>query len=217
MTYRTLISKTDDEMGVLGLMIEGVPMLSGYPMVATEGLLLAHDIIEHQNGLSAIGSIGDELEALGGVWFTRGRHFDMRRDNTGSMHSPESHISSDVLNMAGMFANGVPLRVQVKQTKSHDHDDSFQEIIEMAEGGYRDEYDGTPPTEYFDACLHLMRTGYRKAVKRFQGRDANSMFWNIAEACDAACKNVDYEGQRFTLHYDSNSAYCVERYEVEEY
>lgn len=38
---------------------------------STSGMLIAHDILEHVNGPEAIGSIEDELEALGAVAFTR--------------------------------------------------------------------------------------------------------------------------------------------------
>ena len=219
MTYLTLIARTDQHSGELGLMIKGVPVID-YFMVANEGFLIAHDILEHQNGLGAIGSIGDELEALGGVWFIRGQHCDMRRDRP-AYHSPELDIASDVSNMAGMFWNGVPLRVSYKNTKPHDQDENFQEIINMARSDFYSEYDQTAGVipEYWEACLHYMRTGYRKAAKRFNNRSmlANSMFWNIADACDSACQHVEYEGQTFRLSYTADDASCFEIIDYDDY
>jgi len=68
--------------GELGLIPRGITMGEGY-VAATEGELIAHDILEHQNGLSAIGSVDDELEALGGLYFVRGWSGQLRRDGRG--------------------------------------------------------------------------------------------------------------------------------------
>lgn len=51
--------------------------------VATSGKLVAHDLLEHPN-IAIIGSIGDELEALGGVLYMRGQFGDISRTVAGS-------------------------------------------------------------------------------------------------------------------------------------
>ena len=222
MRYLTLKYGEDSE-GMLGLNIVGMPMIS-YPMAAGEGLLIAHDILEHQNGVKSIGSIGDELEALGGIWFVRGSVGELRRDNMGSMYTPEESLATDVANMARMFIVGdVPLRVKVKNTRPHDEDGIFNAIIEIAKESTKEELayeDGDIDyklfNEYFDATLHLLRTGYMKAQRRFGcNYKANTMFWNIAEQVDVILKYAEYEGQEFRLGYDSNRAVWNEVYENE--
>lgn len=222
MIYRTLTAKEDWELGELGLMLDGVKQMN-YPSVAMEGRLIAHDILEHQNGLHNIGSIGDELEALGGVWFIRGQYGDMIRDHP-NINSSEQHLASDVMNMAMLFANDIGLNFPVPRTYCHYQDDAFEGIIQLGRKDYRSEWqcsnEDNPPaiSEYFDACLHYMRNGHRKAERRFgNGMWANNLFWNIAEAVDPYAKHTEYEGQRFRLGYDSNQVTCYEIIEDEEY
>ena len=193
------------------------------PMVANEGLLIAHDLLEHQQGLSKIGSLGDELIALGGVWYVRGQWGDMRRDRSGSMYTPEQSIASDVYNMFEIYARGVPLRVKVPSNKAGDHEDAINTIISIARQSIVREYaDNTGETldykklhEYLDQAQRLLRVGIRMARKRYNGEAlmANSMFWRIAEAVDKVAKWCDYEGQRFELKYDYNRATCNEVFE----
>ena len=221
MIYRTMTAKEDYSLGEIGLMLDDVRQLD-YPSVAQEGRLIAHDILEHQNGLHNIGSIGDELEALGGVWFVRGQWGDITRDQ--NVNSAEQHLASDVMNMAQLFANNVGFNFPVPRTYQHYQDDAFECIIQLGRKSYRSEWDcradedAPPIPEYFDACLHYMRNGYNKAARRFgAGTWANSLFWNIAEAVDPHAKHIEYEGQRFRLGYDSNQVLCYEIMEDEEY
>ena len=198
-----LIAKEDRETGEIGYMIEGTPIIS-YPMVATESLLISHDLLEHVNGVESIGSIDDELEALAGVWFTRGQYEDLNRDGRGSMYSAAENVASDVLNMARIYNNGVNFKTKIPNTKPCDQDDSFLEIIEIAKEQVNDELDSDEIDQdrlnvYFDACLHYMRKGWRKINKRFSSAsEANSLFWEI----ERVLKNwmsPDFEGQQLKL------------------
>jgi len=219
MRYVTLKYGEDSE-GMLGLNVVGMPMIS-YPMAAGEGLLIAHDILEHQNGISSIGSIGDELEALGGVWYIRGEFNDLRRDNRGSMYSPIENLASDIANMAVMYNRGVPMRVKVPNTREHEQDYDFKEMIKIAKRtatqeikGMDDKIDYKLYVEYFESALHLLRMGYMKAKRRFKSQTkANIMFWNIAEAVDEILKYAEYDGQEFRLGYDGNNVVYNEIYE----
>lgn len=216
MTSIKLLSKEDNETGLLGLIVDGMKV-TNYPSVSTEGRLIAHDILEHQNGIKSIGSIGDELEALGGVWYVRGKNGYL---SLNSNYSPEENIASDVSNMAIMVFNNVPIRANKVETKKHYEDDSFKEIIKLSKEMYKkeikcqleenQEYDSLE--EYFEQCLHLMRTGYRKAEKRFKNKCAISMFGYIEEAVDDIINEVEYEGQEFILTYNSSYASCKEIY-----
>lgn len=221
-----LISKNDPETGELGLIIKGLHV-SNYPMVASEGLQIAHDLLEHQNGVENIGTIGDELEALAGVWFVRGQHADMSRDNRGSMYSPEENIASDICNMGVMYHNGSYFNHKVsKQTHEHDQDEYFDCILEYGRKSLLDELrcDDEPINHervehYLMMCKHYLRTGMRKAEKRYKGRDwaVNSLFWDIAQTVDPYTKRCDYEGQEFILTYDWERVNCEEYYLEEGY
>ena len=56
--------------GELGVAPEGARNIDDY-MADTDGVLTAHDLLEHVNGAEHIGGIGDELEALGAIWYGR--------------------------------------------------------------------------------------------------------------------------------------------------
>ena len=90
---KVILKTITDSEGTTGIVVEGMKRIQ-YPSAAQEGFLIAHDLLEHVNGIEAIGSVDDELEAMGGCWFVRGKSGQMRRDNYGSMYSPEETIAS---------------------------------------------------------------------------------------------------------------------------
>ena len=229
MRHVTLMSKEDYEFGGIGLQVKGTRASGSAMNPATTGLLIAHDLLEHQNGLAAIGGIGDELEALGGIWYVRGQHGDMNRKNPFNIHSAETHIASDVMNLARYFSSGIPLRVRVPNTRRHDHDDAFSEIVEIARKNTRAEFNDDEVAEkmaylnewgYWRDVIHLLRVGFNKAHNRFERRGrwlANSTFWAIAEAVDAVLPIVEWEGIEFRLSYGKGEAHCQQVYEEEYY
>jgi hypothetical protein len=212
----TLIATIDNETGELGYLIEGTPIIQ-YPMVANESLLIAHDLLEHVNGLGKIGSLDDELEALAGVWFVRAQHGELRRDNIGSRYSPQENLSSDVLNMARIYNNGVNFRTKIPTTRPCDEDETFNEIIQKAKDDVFDEMDSDEIDQdrldvYFNACLHYMRAGWSKVQRRFKRYSsnqfyANNLFWKIEETLKDWMQ-PDYEGQRLTLRINYAECEC---------
>lgn len=224
---RTVILEAfeDDETGILGLGIVGVPRTGG-TNAATEGLLIAHDLIEHVNGLTAIGSIDDELEALGGIWYVRGSHGELNRNGTGSYYSIEENIASDVVRMFRDHVDGGQYVDYSKRRVSQpvSADDYLQTILECADKTYLSEFNSDPDERvqareawpaYRKVALARMRRGYAKARRRYEKRGrfaANNLFWHIAEAVEPHCK-PDYAGQRFKLSYNKNGCRCEEIYE----
>lgn len=219
-----LESFEDEEYGSWGIGIVGVTRKRGMN-AATEGLLLAHDLVEHVNGLHVIGSIDDELEALGAIWFTRGHLGDLRRDSRGSAYTPEQNIASDVVRMlrdAYLAEDDVtltPLR-----TRSCEADDAFELIVQYAREDMRAELDPEPgDTEwqpfaesYMRCVVPRLRVGYRKA-RRMYGDfyRANDLFWTIADAVDGVCKKAErLFGEPMRLHYgfrDGTAVVTLER------
>lgn len=226
MTTIYLEAFKDDETGTLGLGIVGAPRHEGMN-AATEGLLIAHDLIEHQNGLAAIGGIDDELEALGAIWYVRGQHGELTRDGSGSRFTVYENIASDVVRMFRDYAMGAYVAAQPRSGKVS-HDDDLQQILTDADETWRGEVDGEDEyirsrhgvntaqlwSAYRGIALARMRIGYAKARRRWERRGrhaANNRFWQIAEAVQPHCQ-PEYEGQRFKLTYDLLGANCEEDY-----
>lgn len=204
----------DENTGEVGLALADM-RITHETNAATEGLLIAHDVVEHVNGADAIGSIDDELEALGAIWYVRGQYSDLRRDGVGSAYTVHENIAADITRMFADFFHGAHVDLSPMRTHPTDADDDFREIINLALADMRNEVRdaGTPEqelaereAEYIAVCLPRMRRGYRKARNKYDryGRfAANSLFWAIAGAVDRALKHHElFEGQEFTLHYD---------------
>ena len=76
MTTVTLVTCRDPSDGSTGFVPDGMIVESGGLVPAQTGEALAHDLLEHVNGVGAIGGVPDELEAVGAIWQIRGRHGD---------------------------------------------------------------------------------------------------------------------------------------------
>lgn len=218
MKHVRLIAVSDDYDSKPGLIIKGTPSFDEL-MADRDGSLIAHDLLEHQNGLKNMGPVWDELEALGGVWYCRGQWGDL---GTPSMWSPAQNVASDVQRMLIQWTcedreycgpGGLSVG-----SRPFDYDEDFNAIIDIARNmigrEHGDEYKEQLAV-YLTLALHRMRSGFRKAKRRFE-RDAasrfngNSLFAAVKEACQQAVKHIDYEGQEFRLSYGNGEARVVE-------
>ena len=68
-----LFATSDDSCNSLGLAIKGMDIGDNI-YAAREGFMIAHDLLDHQNGPANIGMIWDEFEALGALWYSRGQY-----------------------------------------------------------------------------------------------------------------------------------------------
>jgi hypothetical protein len=216
-----MVARKDLETGETGLMFSDCPIIN-YPMVANEGLLVAHDLLEHVNGLDKIGSIDDELEALGGVWFVRGNYGVLRR-NSQSYISPDQSLASDVLNMARIYNNGVEFKTDVPTI----YQDSYMyniavEICELARNDIpgeieEDELDQGRIDFYLKSAVAYIVNGYEKASAKFEQFEVNQLFWNIAETIDNFLKHEELmEGQEFILIVDYEDLTATFEEDIEE-
>lgn len=216
---RVILECVKDGAGTLGLIAQGMKVMADEPMASNDGALIAHDLIEHINGLKAIGSIDDELEALGAVWFVRGQFGELRRRQFAYRDVCES-IGYDVMNLGMIYMRKVGFRNPAPDTRAGHEETTFQEILRHGKDTLirelecnDDEIDHDRMAEYFDDAIHYIRTGYRKARKKYgEGYAINNVFWNIADAVDPHAKSCEFEGQLFELTYDQNSARCEEHY-----
>jgi hypothetical protein len=221
-----LIGTMCEETGVLGLVLDTMNTSNfsdGDLFVMADAIGIAHDLTEHPNGVSEIGTVFDEFQALGAIWFTRGELGDMTRDGSGSAHSPEQHLASDVSRMARIAYND-GLHGRLDEQPEHDHDEYFDTICHEAKKDMAEnEFDGEIPEDfdlddYLQQALWGLRLGYDKQGERFDSSyAANNRFWNIHEAVEHVFKCLDYEGQEFMLYIDAdNQARANEYYEDEE-
>ena len=189
-----------------------------YPTVASEGLLVAHDIIEHVNGLDGIGTIADELQAISGIWLTRGSTGELRRDRVGSAVPIDENVWSDVQNMATMVATGQSSLIFRSKPTEDDYDslgwcehllddvEGLQEYIEA-------ETDETMSIEWCQQYLdtvayHLIKgevqyhRNYADMASRFGEYAPNTLFWDIAERMDAVLQDEPWNGVSINIDFD---------------
>lgn len=230
MKHVRLIAACDEYDTKPGLIIKGTPTFDEL-MTDRDGSLIAHDLLEHQNGPKNMGPVWDELEALGGVWYCRGQWGDL---GTRSVWSPAHNVASDVERMFIQWACEDheycgPGGLSVGSRPS-DYDEDFNEIIDIARDmirlEQRDGWDEADHEEqlsvYLTFSLHRMRSGFRKAKRRFERDGASrfnghSLFSAVKDACAKAAKCIDYEGQEFRLSYGNGGATCTEIWDEAEY
>jgi hypothetical protein len=235
-----LITAADEYDDTPGLVIKGTESFEGL-MADRTGLLTAHDLLEHPNGVKHMGKVWDELEALGGIWYIRGQHGDMMTDHR-NYHSPAVNVASDVTRMFSEYSsdpdNG-PGGLRIG-SRPHDFDEDFMEIISVARKDIPNEFNdmgnGSPDEdangwspelhalfeEYLKLALHRMRSGFRKAERRFERDGASiwnghNLFYAVKMAVKEAIPNIEFEGQEFLLLYGNGEATCRPIYESGEY
>lgn len=202
----------DEVTGNLGFKVWGADHESLF--ADTEGIGIAHDILEHQNGPGRIGDILDEMEALGGLWWVRGQ--------TGRLSKRDSIFGTEqVLGMEleRMYEDSLSqldydsLHILAPRTHQSDADYDFEAAIQYSKdllrstSGSNHIVDEERRAEmlarlddYHTIALARMRIGWRKAKRRFpDSYEVNQMFWSIQEAVEAAARLVEMEGQEFML------------------
>lgn len=213
-----IVSREDPVTGDIGLVLRGTCLGDDMPQIDLEGTAIAHDLLEHQNGLDKIGTIIDELQALGGVLFVRG-HSGVLNPRRPQYRSVEDNIGSgDLSMMFERIACGVETIGTVPVTHVCDADDMINACIEYFNPNEALNQSGNDEDQkrwireqvqpYKDACLSFMRIGWRKARKRW-GDDhwrANRQFWAIADAVKPFAKFAEYEGRRYLLTYGKGEA-----------
>jgi hypothetical protein len=216
-----LVAREDQFDSAPGLGLRDIPAADDY-MADRDGTLTAHDVLEHVNGPRAIGTIDDELEAMGAAWYVRGQHGRIRRDY-GGFNGPHADIAADVSRMAVEFLNGAHVAVAaIPRTRACDADADIDDILTRAEESARAEcrhdaapYDGERLALYFKAARARMRLGYRKAARKYRDVNVCALFWHVADAVGRAVKSGDlFAGAEFRLHVDMRAcrATCEEIY-----
>lgn len=216
MRYLKIQTIRDEMTGELSFNLKknGMPN-NGEEVLGGFGMIIAHDILEHQQGLEKIGTLEDELIALGGVLFVRGNTGELSK----GMYSAEENIAFDLTRMFTYFGDRTK-RTGIKyypKRIAEEWDDCFvDECIKIArlylikndcEEYYQDEdkHERKPLIDpYLKWAKHLIRYGIYKAEKRFgDSHTAVSMFKRIENRVDRF--TPEYEGEEFILGYNSHS------------
>lgn len=203
----------------LGLMLQGVAKSEGF-MACRDGSVIAHDLLEHQNGVSNIGPVWDEMEALGGIWYCRGQWGDLM--NGRSYHTPAYNIAHDVTRMFEQWRDQEHAycgpgygRIGIR---AHDYDEDFREIVGQAKAMIFQEADenwnDADLEQYAQFAMHRLRSGFSKAKRRYEGHGksryyGHGMFRAIKEAVAPQIKHLDWEGQELVLRYGNGEATCA--------
>lgn len=202
----------DEEYGGLGLKFVVPHKLCNGRFTIQTGLVLAHDVIEHQQGHQKIGSIGDEMVALGGICYARGQWGDV--DN--SHYSAEQSIASEITGqMANLYLDqGIPFRQKLQRSRKSDPTAFVDYVIEEARSSWTTVFEVWDNDQrhsqeridsYLEACRIYMLHGAKLAERRFgSGILANEMFNQIKDTTETQISNLEFEGQEFILGYDFN-------------
>lgn len=200
-SYR-IVGYRDEPTGEVGLIFDETPR--GDDIIADhEGGLLAHDLVEHQNGFRKIGCPIDELEALGGVWHARGRHGDF----PNRRFSPAETLSNDVCQVADDAYSWTPLGLK---TRRHDYDEDFREILDHAGKSLRARHydldEAFPIAVFLDDALSLLRIGFNKANRRWgTGFKSNDTYRAVKRALEPYAKEAQ-EYYALRLHVSNGDA-----------
>ena len=208
--------KCTGELG-LNLLDNGMPNDGSEPIVGN-GKIIAHDITEHQQGLRNIGSLDDEIIALGGVIYVRG----VMGVLGNGFHSPEESISADITRMYPYYENSrmgrqtftVPKHSQAYVKDSYEMDMAIESchISRKDIPSENDDCSMQCLPEYLEKSGQLMSYGIYLAHRRFgSSNKAYSTFSRIEEAVNKAYP--EYEGQEFILGYSADKATIREVYE----
>jgi len=222
MRHIRLIAVSDEYDRTPGLAIKGAATQSDGFMADrggdNGGGLIAHDLLEHVNGVRNIGPVWDELEALGAIYQVRGRHGDLLQGR--SFYSVAKNLAADISRMFPQWlGEGDGPRGPGVGTKPHDYDEDFIESINIARGEILAEWphQSSEPIDleaverYLALTLRLMRAGFRKAERKYGNQ---FMGYNTYQAVRDAVREcrAEYEGQEFILSYGDGEATVREVY-----
>jgi hypothetical protein len=217
MRHVRLIAVSDEYDTAPGFALKGAPVQVEGFAADRDGVLIAHDLLEHVNGREHIGTVWDELEALGAIWQVRGRHGDLLTHRASS-YSPQQNLAADLVRMFPEWgAEGAPPKAHlIKRTRACDHDNDLLDVIEYARRDIPREYDDCDRLEmecYLEEALHRMRNGYRKARRKYgDGYTGANLFCAVRDAIKGGYP-PEVEGIEYTLSYDLHGGHLTERYD----
>lgn len=155
--------------------------------VTRDPYLIAHDIIEHVNETTDIGGMGEELQAMGGVWLTRGTHCDITRNNIRGNNDPHSNVAADIGRMWEDFMNGRDFDCDIPELLECGYEEDIAEIFDEACEWHlhrqMDTYDESDRDveDFRSPAIALMCHGILVHERLYSSHQfkANNLFYNI--------------------------------------
>ncbi len=229
----------DENLGEIGIVLKGMPRNEyGDIEAALNGLVVAHDVMEHLNGPEKIGSAWDEFIALGAMWFVRGSSIG------GPIYSPTDSLMEEIKRAAfTYFVHGEPgwdfpvysRRPNEKRRLKLPYDGGMFDEIEYLFRNSKELRDlfvkeaaenSTTRASAFNFWESYkirieahVEWGFVRAFDKYKHPyEAHDQFKAIAEAADKLIKNRGdyYEGAEFKLTYGEGKAYIDPAWEDEE-
>lgn len=164
---------------------------TNYYSPSPNGRTIAHDIIEHRDP-NKIGSVGDELIALGSALFIRGH---------------ELAIDSDIAHMFGLcLRDKIPPRWEVSlELIDCDFDDQIDDYINNAchyVAKYKEIHRFSRiPKEFLKYTRNSLAFGYNYANELYGSQEVGLHLFECVKSHIDSCR-PDYHGQEFILTVD---------------
>lgn len=211
--------RTDD--GGTGWIFENIRANNNKPMATPLPIMLAHDLLEHQNSLKAIGSIADEFEALGGVLYIRSQ---LRA-------SSQLGIGYGVSHLYELWDKGVPLRAANKARKLNIcayTKEAINDAVILAEELFINNYNPeentrsvTTAAQRKEWATYLIQSGFLKAEKRYSSIGAvgaAGLFVTVIKVLQEGFESYNSEDDvELALSYDFNKVSLRLSKECEDY
>jgi hypothetical protein len=192
----TYIVEEHDETGIVGLTPEGIRMHDQY-IPTSGGNAFAHDLLEHQNGFKSIGTIRDEIEAMGALAYVRGPYGTARK---GSWVAVDESIRREVVDLIDPLTEDDErwhrLHTRLEPDTQLERDPIIDWVLEEIESSH--ELHGTTLMANIE---RLLNRGYMKAERRFKDQGwATDLFFHMTDTVDEVIKREGLEeGMRFRL------------------
>jgi hypothetical protein len=190
--------------GELGLYVSGMSTSESDDISfdTGDGFLLAHDIVEHVNGIQAVGSVGDELMALGALWYVRGDWGWPFRETSGS---PELGQASDISSMYRDWLYkgwGMPTPKLGRSVFRGAFIAMLKLFPEYLEHGMETDRESARQ-EFSKIALRFLCRGASKAHRKYGSvRTANEFFFLVQQQIkNALAPDMHYAGQEWRLSY----------------
>lgn len=201
-TTVTLTASKCPQIGKVYWRLDDLPDMEDEVSHSTSVVQVPHDLLEHVNGLQRIGSVFDELQAIGAIWWIRGQ-WGTLDPRIKQLQNPYEILGSEVETMWEKYKTELPYLGNVETWEEAEHIISNIKPynLEGNEKSWRD---------YSDCAVKLLSLGMEKAQKLYpEPLEANNLFWEIVE-------NLEYwfgkqeEGMHMRLTYGLETPVSVE-------
>ncbi len=234
--FKIIPSRCEHSSGKLGLALEGINIREDVPFVAFDGRLIAHDIIEHTDGIKD--TIENEFHALGAGFFCRGQYGAYQKNGEGRYSAGEI-LFNEVLEFFQQVADKVytfdvinlddspdfhrPGRYASEQMMDvfESHLDEETGLDEKTYPGFSAELSsvlGCPLEVAFKSAAYYIGQGFGMAEEVYRsGQLACTLFWEIAARIEGILKRGIDLVRHIDVEFDPQSDFSQLKIKIVEY